>query len=282
MRAYSLSSALGLGLAFCISACDSAGPISSTDGTLDAASAKPDKALICHVGSEVLAEGPYAGMTYKEAVIDGDCDPLAEICPDAGKIDLIEVNGPSKHLGNPSHMWEGQRDYKPGDVGASGVGDEDTTDGDGIDDGCEIPVVTACFIDATWGGSFNLEVNPVTGTFTSSDPCPWFGGACSVSGTATPGAFSELGQITGLTYIETNTNPDPGCLDNEDAFVSTLSRIGDTDEFSGTYVAFCDGEVILGPLTFELAFLYEGPCSELSASPQLSGAFREKGRSTTQ
>ncbi|MFC1688277.1 hypothetical protein ACFL07_01285 [Pseudomonadota bacterium] len=75
-----------------------------------ALAAKQDKKLICHVGNEV-------GV-------------------DAGKIDLIVVAKADKHLDNASHEFGGISDYEPHEVGASGVGTEDSN-GDGIDDGCE-------------------------------------------------------------------------------------------------------------------------------------------------
>jgi hypothetical protein len=93
---------------------------------------KPDKTLICHVGNEV---GP-GGEDYLD---DPGCVPIDDngyFCPDAGKIDLIEVAKAHKHLNNPSHGYDGISDYLPGDVGASGEGNEDGS-GDGIDDGCE-------------------------------------------------------------------------------------------------------------------------------------------------
>ena len=96
--------------------------------------AKKEKDLICHVGSE---EGP-GGETYLD---DPGCVPVEEngyFCPDAGKIDLIEVSKKANHLGNLSHTYGGISDYRPGSLGASGEGSEDS-DGDGIDDGCEFP-----------------------------------------------------------------------------------------------------------------------------------------------
>jgi hypothetical protein len=101
--------------------------------------AKKEKELICHVGNEV---GP-GGEVYLD---DPGCAPIEEngyFCPDAGKIDLIEVANANKHLNNPSHAFGGISDYLPADVGASGEGDEDS-DGDGIDDGCQPPVLESC------------------------------------------------------------------------------------------------------------------------------------------
>jgi hypothetical protein len=97
-----------------------------------ALAAKPDKTLVCHVGNE---EGP-GGEVYLD---DPGCVPIEEneyFCPDAGKIDLIEVAKPGKHLDNDSHSYDGISDYLPGDIDASGEGKEDSN-GDGVDDGCE-------------------------------------------------------------------------------------------------------------------------------------------------
>ena len=94
--------------------------------------AKQEKELICHVGNEV---GPD-GEVYLD---DPGCIPIEEndyFCPDAGKIDLIQVAKRAKHLGNPSHTYDGISDYTPEEVYASGEGKEDSN-GDGIDDGCE-------------------------------------------------------------------------------------------------------------------------------------------------
>jgi hypothetical protein len=96
--------------------------------------AKKEKDLICHVGNEV---GPN-GEVYLD---DRGCIPTEEngyFCPDAGKIDLIEVSKVAKHLNNPSHAYDGVADYFPEDIGASGVGNEDS-EGDGVDDGCRPP-----------------------------------------------------------------------------------------------------------------------------------------------
>lgn len=101
--------------------------------------AKKEKDLICHVGNEFGAEGEV----YLD---DPGCTPHEDndyFCPDAGKIDLIEVAKSNKHLENSSHTFEGISDYWPADVGASGEGKEDS-DGDGIDDGCQPPVLAAC------------------------------------------------------------------------------------------------------------------------------------------
>jgi hypothetical protein len=102
---------------------------------------KQNKMLICHVGNEA---GP-AGEVYLD---DPDCEPNelnGFFCPDAGKIDLIVIaeKAAAKHLINPSHYWDGISDYDPLAMGASGKGTEDS-DGNGVDDGCEIPVEDAC------------------------------------------------------------------------------------------------------------------------------------------
>lgn len=101
--------------------------------------AKKEKELICHVGNEAGPEGEV----YLD---DPGCVPIEEngyFCPDAGKIDLIEVANTSKHLNNPSHTFNDLDDYLPGEVGASGVGNEDSN-GDGVDDGCEPPILASC------------------------------------------------------------------------------------------------------------------------------------------
>jgi hypothetical protein len=105
------------------------------------AAAKQNKMLICHVGNEA---GP-GGETYLD---EPDCEPSdlnGYFCPDAGKIDLIVIaeKAAAKHLVNPSHHWDGISDYDPYDLGASGKGTEDS-DGNGVDDGCEIPVENDC------------------------------------------------------------------------------------------------------------------------------------------
>jgi hypothetical protein len=130
--------------------------------------AKKEKDLICHVGNE---EGP-GGETYLD---DPGCVPIEEngyFCPDAGKIDLIEVANSSKHLNNPSHTYDGIDDYLPEDVGASGEGDEDSN-GDGVDDGCEPPVVASCpcwtseVLDSVDG--YDADGNQI-GIYTQSNP----------------------------------------------------------------------------------------------------------------
>ena len=98
---------------------------------------KPVKSPVCHVGNE---EGPL-GEVY-----DPDCIPAdtnGYFCPTAGKIDLLMLPKPEKHLENSSHQYAGTSDYDPLLKGASGYGNEDS-DGNGIDDGCEIPQVSAC------------------------------------------------------------------------------------------------------------------------------------------
>lgn len=102
--------------------------------------AKPEKILICHVGNEV---GP------NDEVYDPSCAPIEEnnyFCADAGKIDLIEVAKAGKHLGK--HGYGGITDYEPASIGATGEGAEDT-DGDGVDEGCDPPLILAC---PCWAG----------------------------------------------------------------------------------------------------------------------------------
>lgn len=105
--------------------------------------AKPEKILVCHVGSDKGS----ADQTYME---NPDCDePVgwdAEAdgefrCPDAGKIDLILVSAKANHLGNESHTYGGFSDYVPLDGAGSEAGDfEDGIPLDGIDKGCELEV----------------------------------------------------------------------------------------------------------------------------------------------
>jgi len=99
-----------------------------------ALAAKKEKDLICHVGNE---EGP-AGETYLD---DPGCTLTEEngyFCPDAGKIDLILVPANAKHIGNPTHAYEGIPDYVPFKEEAGGNPlDFEDGNGDGIDDGCE-------------------------------------------------------------------------------------------------------------------------------------------------
>lgn len=104
--------------------------------------APKEKTSVCHVGNEV---GPK-GEVYLD---DPGCVPIEDngyFCPDAGKIDLIEVPKPNKHLNNPSHQFDELSDYLPGDVGASGVGNEDSN-GDGVDEGCAPPTNATCPCD---------------------------------------------------------------------------------------------------------------------------------------
>jgi hypothetical protein len=91
---------------------------------------KKEKMLICHVGNE---EGP-GGEVYDPTCVPEEANGY--FCADAGKIDLIVVSKKAKHLGNPSHTYDGIPDYDPSEMSASGVGTEDSN-GDGIDDGCE-------------------------------------------------------------------------------------------------------------------------------------------------
>ena len=122
--------------------------------------ARQEKTVICHVGSE---EGPN-GETY-----DPNCIPTDDFdCPDAGKIDLIEVANPRKHLGTEArptrHTWDGISDYEPYELGASGIGSEDDDDSDYIDEGCEPAVKPATMfapqcIDSTY--------NTITVTFSA-------------------------------------------------------------------------------------------------------------------
>jgi len=98
--------------------------------TVTGFAAKKEKILICHVGTEL---GPN-GEEYDPACVPDEFNGYCSA--DAGKIDLIIVPENAKHLGNPSHEYDGLSDYEPSEVGASGEGTEDSN-GDGIDDGCE-------------------------------------------------------------------------------------------------------------------------------------------------
>lgn len=104
--------------------------------------ARQDKTLVCHVGSEYGPAPEYA--VYMD---DPGCVPLEEngyFCPDAGKIDLIEVAKANKHLNNPNHAFE----YAPGefvsdyDPDPAWGGSKEDTDGDGIDQGCQPELLT--------------------------------------------------------------------------------------------------------------------------------------------
>ena len=113
-----------------------------------ALAAKPDKTLVCHVGSEL-------GSNDESYQDNPDCTiPVGWVgdynCPDAGKVDLISVSQNAKHIGNPAHYfmdsdtfeWE---DYSPEE--GVGVNPADYEEGEviGIDAGCEFPVETAGF-----------------------------------------------------------------------------------------------------------------------------------------
>lgn len=125
--------------------------------------ARQAKMLVCHVGNDA---GP-GGETYLD---DPDCVPSDlnnYFCPDAGKIDLIVIaeKAAANHLSNSSHYWDGISDYDPLEMGASGDGTEDT-DGDGIDEGCEIAGDCPCWDE--------VELQQVTAanqdSFSCSDP----------------------------------------------------------------------------------------------------------------
>jgi hypothetical protein len=104
---------------------------------------KKEKEFVCHVGSEY---GPD-GEVYMD---DPGCVPNDGndfFCPDAGKIDLIEVPNTAKHINNPSHTFveeieEGVfvsvSDYLP-DPEWIARGNVDENPINGIDDGCEEP-----------------------------------------------------------------------------------------------------------------------------------------------
>ena len=103
--------------------------------------AKQEKSLVCHVGNQLGSQGE-TWMENRNCEVpegwEGDYT-----CPDAGKVDLIVVANAHKHLNNKSHSWDGLSDYDPIAEGASADSTEDLN-GDGIDDGCEIPSAEAC------------------------------------------------------------------------------------------------------------------------------------------
>ncbi len=122
--------------------------------------AKRSKTLVCHVGNEA---GP-AGEGYDPSCLPGASNGW--FCPDAGKIDLLEVADASKHLGNSAHAFGGVADYEPLSKGASGVGKDDG-DGNGIDDGCEVAPSCPC-----WNAT---ELELVTRDNLAPDSCPTIG-----------------------------------------------------------------------------------------------------------
>lgn len=146
--------------------------------------AKQEKELICHVGNET-------GVNGEVYLDDPGCTPYEGndyFCPDAGKIDLIEVAKASKHLSKSSHAFDGISDYRPADLGASGEGNEDS-DGDGIDDGCQPPVLTSC---PCWSAA---EINSIDGIHSdgsalaiSAQPAP--NNYCEESGNDLNGAYN--------------------------------------------------------------------------------------------
>ena len=158
--------------------------------------AKKEKTTICHVGNE---EGP-GGEVYLD---DPGCAPHegnGYFCPDAGKIDLIEVANANRHLLNPSHMYDGISDYLPEDIGASGEGKEDTN-GDGIDDGCEPPTL-AC---PCWDTFTESELVAAFNAFPPSN------GQCSISEEIAYAVHSEGGPP--FSWLEAfPSDPSPHCI----------------------------------------------------------------------
>ncbi len=128
--------------ALTIAACDST-IAPDTGATIDPGDelvlGKGHQVAVCHVGHKL--------PEYDPACTEG--------CGDAGKVDLIFVPQKvvGKHVGNPVHTYGDVSDYLPGDEGASGMGQEDTSD-DGVyvDDGCVIPdeetVFAIAYVDA--------------------------------------------------------------------------------------------------------------------------------------
>lgn len=105
------------------------------------AHARQEKSLVCHVGNELGSQGETWLENPNCEVPEGWVGEYT--CPDAGKVDLILVAKAAKHLGNENHSWDGLSDYDPFAVGASGDSTEDAN-GDGIDDGCEVPTAVTC------------------------------------------------------------------------------------------------------------------------------------------
>jgi hypothetical protein len=144
---------------------------------------KAGRILVCHVGSE---EGP-SGENYDPACVPGEANGW--FCPDAGRIDLVQVAASSRHLGNPSHAYGGVSDFEPGAMGASGVGTDDS-DGDGIDDGCEVPAAEEC---PCWDEG---ELTAVTAENLSPDACS---GYVTTGGSAraifSDGEFFQVGFV---------------------------------------------------------------------------------------
>ena len=106
------------------------------------AAAPAQNVAVCHVGHKADDEGIISLLLVPQKVAD-------------------------RHLDNDTHTFDGVRDYTPGDGnGATGVGQEDT-DGNNIDEGCEIPdpePPTACIDDLF--ADFEAR---------SSTPWNWFG-----------------------------------------------------------------------------------------------------------
>ncbi len=103
----------------------------------------PDTGATTESGDEiVLGKGHQVAVCHVGHKLPEYDPACTEDCGDAGKIDLIFVPQKvvGKHVGNPVHTYDGVSDYLPGPAGASGEGDEDTSD-DGVyvDDGCVIP-----------------------------------------------------------------------------------------------------------------------------------------------
>jgi len=127
MKTSFAASAIGVVISLGLAACESP---SSPDTD---ASASPsftagggggaEKVAVCHVGTQQPAY-----------------DPTCPTCGDAGKVDLLFLPASiaAKHL---EQGHDGQLvDYDPFAEGATGVGQEDTTDdGKYVDDGCVIP-----------------------------------------------------------------------------------------------------------------------------------------------
>lgn len=94
-----------------------------------------DKVAICHVGTEV---GPN-GETYHD---DPGCHPNEEnnyFCPDAGKVDLIYVGNVRGHMPEHDperHSFNCRSDSYAVDPTVANANVD--TDGNGVDEGCEL------------------------------------------------------------------------------------------------------------------------------------------------
>lgn len=114
---------ISLGLAACESPSSPDTDASASPGFTVGGGGGAEKVAVCHVGTQQPAY-----------------DPTCPTCGDAGKVDLLflPASVARKHL---EQGHDGQLvDYDPFAEGATGVGQEDTSDdGKYVDDGCVIP-----------------------------------------------------------------------------------------------------------------------------------------------